>query len=77
MTNSLDLMFREPSKGDRLGSSIAQIYIKDHSTDEKGNILITPYCVSMREFEQEIDRLKQELETIKKKAKQKFTKKNK
>jgi len=74
MTYSLDLMFREPSKGDHPGSSIAQIYVTTHTSDEKGHIFITPHCVSMREFEEQIDRLKQELETIRKKANQKFKK---
>ena len=77
MTYSFDLMFREPSKGDLPGPSIAQIYVKTHASDEKGHIFITPHCVSMREFEGQIDRLKQELETLRKKANQKFSKKKK
>ena len=75
MTYSLDLLFLESSKGNLPGPSIAQIYIKTHTSDEKGHILITPNCVSMREFEEQIDRLKQELDALKKKANQKFTKK--
>lgn len=73
MTYSLDLIFNEPLKG-LPGSAIAQIYIKTHSRDDEGHILITPQCVSMRELEEQIECLKRELETIKKKAKQKFLK---
>lgn len=75
MTYSFDLLFRDPSKGDLPGPSIAQIYVKTHTSDKTGHIFITPYCVTMREFEEQIERLKRELETIKKKANQKFTKK--
>jgi hypothetical protein len=77
MTYSLDLLFREPSKGELPGPSIAQIYVKTHTSDEKGHIFITPHCVSMREFEEQIDRLKKELETLRKKANQKFSKQGK
>ena len=76
MTHSLDLMFHEPSRG-KPGVRIVQIYVKTNSRDEKGNILITRQCVSMREFEGQIDRLKQELDMIGKKARQKFAKKDK
>lgn len=74
MTYSLDLMFREPSKDDLSGPSIAQIYIKRYTSDEQGHIFITPNCVSMREIGAEIERLKQELETIKEQANQRFKK---
>ena len=74
MTHSLDLMFRKPSRHGLPGPRIAQIYLKSHSTDEKGHVLITPHCVSMTEFEGQIERLKSELEMIKKKATQEFGK---
>jgi hypothetical protein len=74
MTHSLDLTFHEPSRG-KPGARIAQIYVKAHSEDENGNILITPQCVSWREFEEQIDRLKEELDMIARKAKQKFANK--
>lgn len=77
MTYSLELLFREPAKGNLPGPRIAQIYVKTHTSDEKGHIFITPDCVSMREFEEQINCLNQELETIRKKAKQKFAKKGK
>ena len=76
MTYSLDLMFRKPSKGDLPDPSIAQVYVKTHSSDEKGHIFITPHCVSLREVEKQLERLKEELEIIRKKAKQKFAKKD-
>lgn len=77
MTHSLDLVFHEPAKGEIPGPRIAEIYVKTHSEDEKENILITPQCFSMTEFEVQIDRLKEELDMIAKKARQKFAKKDK
>lgn len=74
MTYSLDLLFLKPSKGELPGPPLAQIYVKTHTSDEKGYIFITPHCVSLREVEGEIGRLKEELEIIRKKAKQKFAK---
>ena len=56
---------------------IAEIYVKTHSTDEKGRILITPDCVSMTELEGEIEGLKVELEMIRKKGKREVGKQNK
>jgi len=77
MTYSLDLLFYDSSKAALPGSSIAQIYVKTHTSDKADHILITPYCHSITEFESQIDRLKQELDTIKKNAIQKYKKKNK
>ncbi|HDY87971.1 MAG TPA: hypothetical protein ENH82_07660 [bacterium] len=75
MTYSFELMLHKPSKGDPPWPSIAQIYVKTHTSDEKGHIFITPECVSMRELEEQIDRLQQELEIIRKKAIKKLSKK--
>jgi Fe-S-cluster containining protein len=72
MTHSLDLLFLKPLKGQLPGPPLAQIYIKTYTRDKKGYISITPHCVSLREVEGEINRLKEELEIIRKKAKQKF-----
>jgi hypothetical protein len=69
---SFDLIFLKPLKNELHGPVIAQIYVKAYSSDKKGHIFITPDCVSWREFEEQIDRLKKELEIIRKKAKQKF-----
>ena len=71
MTYSLDLRFRKPPKGHH-SRPLAQIYVKTHSSDENGYIFITPECVSLRNVEEQIDRLKKELETIRKKARRKF-----
>jgi hypothetical protein len=72
MTYLLDLLFRKPSKGQLAGPPIAQIYVKIHGRDEEGHVLVTPRCVSLKEIEEEIDRLKKELEVIRKKAKRNF-----
>ena len=74
MTHSLDLLFLKPLKGQLPGPPLAQICIKTYTCDKKGYIPITPQCVSLREVEREISRLKEELEIIRKKAKQKFAK---
>ena len=75
MTHRIDLIFSEPSSDELPGPRIAQIYVKSPLSDKKENVFITSQCVSMREFEGQIELLKQELETIRKKAKQKFAKK--
>lgn len=76
MTYSLDLEFRKPAKNDLPGPANAYIYVKTH-TSEKCQIFITPDCVTFSEFEEQIDRLKKEFEVIRRKAKQKFSKKDK
>jgi hypothetical protein len=72
--SSLDLMFRKPSKEQLPGPGIAHTYVRTYSGNKEGDIFITPDCFSMRELEEQIDRLKKELETIKKKAQQEFAK---
>ena len=74
MTYSFDVLFREPSKDDLSVESVAQIYVKARSSEDKDHVFITPRCISMSEFEHEIERLKQELDVLRKKAKQKFAK---
>lgn len=76
MTRSLDLEFGKPSKNDLPGPTNAYIYVKTYSC-EKDQIFITPDCVTLRELDEQIDRLKKELEEIRKKAKQKFSQKDK
>ena len=76
MTHSLDLLFLEPSRSDFSGPRVAQIFVKTHSSDKGENILITPQCVSMAQFEGEIQRLTRELERITEKAKLTFSKDN-
>jgi hypothetical protein len=55
-THSLDLDFRKPQK-EFPEPSIAQIYIKASSANEKGTRFITPQCVTFQEFDYEIKRL--------------------
>jgi len=70
--SSLDLMFCKPPKDQHRGQNIAHICVRSYSSNEKGDIFITPDCFSMMELEGQIDRLKKELETIKKKVQQEF-----
>ena len=74
MTYSLDVIFRKPSKGELSGHVMAHVYVKSHTRDKEGYVLITPDCVSLREIEEQINRLKEELEIIRTKAKEKFAK---
>ncbi|MEK0337104.1 MAG: hypothetical protein QQN41_06685, partial [Nitrosopumilus sp.] len=69
-----DLLFLRPSKEQRTGAPLANIYVKTHTRDKDGYIVITPDCVSLSVMETEIDRLISELEKIRKEAKQKFIK---
>ena len=73
MTYSFDLLCFEPSRREVAGT-FAQLYVKTHTGDKKGNILITPRCVSSAEVDEQIERLREELEIIRRKAKQKFVK---
>jgi RNA-binding protein YlmH len=72
MTYNFDLQFSEPSKDDLSGENVAQIYVKAYSTCEKNRVFITPQCFSMSEFEYEIERLKKELDNLRKKAQKNF-----
>ena len=53
MTYSLDLYFVKPDK-EFPGPPRANVYVKTHSKDKDGPILITPNCVSLIELEYEI-----------------------
>ncbi len=68
MTFSLGLLFRAHSKEELPGPPLAQIYVKNKTED----MFITSNCFSLKEIEAEIDRLKNELESIGRKAKRKF-----
>ena len=74
MTYSFDVLFRESSKENPPVGIFAQIYVKRNSSDKDGRILIAHDCASIGEFEELIERLKRELDDLKKKAKQKFAK---
>lgn len=67
MMNSLDLLFIKPNKKELI-SPIVKIYVKTFTRDKSDEVLITPNCVTLKELEYEIDRLKKELEYIRKKA---------
>ena len=74
-TYSLDLVFLSPyplKKDDLPGHAITEVFVKTHSRDEDGHLLITHECVSLRELEHEVNRLRQELDEIIKVAKRKF-----
>lgn len=72
-TYNLDLHFVDSQKERVPIGPIAQIYVKTHSIDKESMICISPRCVSLREIEYECDRLIKEIESIRKKAKRKFT----
>jgi len=82
MTHRLDLLFLPPLKEHLAGPPNALIYIKNpfhpiKKEFEKGRIFITNRCNSIEELEVEINFIKRELEIIRKKAKQKFAKRDK
>ena len=82
MTSSFDLLFLKRTKGMLAGPPLAKIFIKPYPSDinreyEGNHIFITRRCDSLMEVEEEIDRLKKELEIIRKKAKRKFNVANK
>lgn len=73
-THTFELLFLTPD----LGPDISHVYIKSsgsiHYADVSDELeLITSQCVSIREFEAEINRLKSELDEILNKARQKYT----
>jgi len=72
MTYSLDLDFVKPKKTDLPGPPRAHISVKSHTRDESGLIFITPECVTFEELDSQINRLQQELENIRKQAKEEF-----
>jgi len=72
MTYSLELKFTKPSKtGLPRFQYNAQIYIKTYTIQQNFKF-ITPECVTLKEFDYQINRLQKELEDIRKKAKKKF-----
>ena len=71
----LDLIFRASLDPKEPHSPIAHIYVKECTHDYKGHgdtILVSPECVTLREVEESIDSLSQDLEAIRKKARAKF-----
>lgn len=72
MISTLALDFIKPRKRPLPDSAHAKIYVKSSTQDKSGHILLTPDCVSIVEFEKEIDQLQKKLEDIRKKARKKF-----
>ncbi len=76
--STFGLIFLTPEPGDMPDRPRAHVYMTDSTPGEeydgvsKDLALITADCVSFQEFEAEIERLKRELDEIKKKAKKKY-----
>lgn len=74
MTYSLDWIFLDTP----LASPVAKIFIKTCTTYQYEGYseltFITPHCMSVREFDEQIDRLHRELEDIRKAVHAKFAK---
>lgn len=73
MISTLVLDFIKPRKKPLPDSAHAKIYLETCTRDKSGRVFVTPDCVSIVEFEKEIDLLQKELENIRKKARKKFT----
>lgn len=71
---NLDLNVMNPRQKEFPGPTIAQIYVKKYSKDDKGLVYITPQCVTLSELEAQCDRLVNEIESIRKIAKRKLGK---
>jgi len=69
-TYSLDLHFIADRKRTTPHSPMADICIKNHTGD--GLPLVTPRCVTIDQLEYQIDRLQEELEVIRRKARAYF-----
>jgi len=74
MTHSLELDLIKPDRKDLLYLPCARIYVKTHAEDKHkpSFLFITPKCFGINELESQIDRLHEELEDIKKKARRMF-----
>jgi hypothetical protein len=75
-TYTFDLEFHSPfplkDRGLPNGAT-ANISIKHLTVDEKGEPVVTPDCITMRELDSQIDRLKEELEQVRILASKKFS----
>ena len=72
MTWNLDLYFRSPKKDEHIFTPFGHIRVKRCLKDKQGRIFLTPDCLTKREIDEQVDRLIQELEDVRKKAKKKF-----
>lgn len=72
-TYRLDLEFLDNQRSDLPRNPIAYVYVKTFSKQTAdGPPLITTDCVTLREFEDQVNSLKLELDVILKKARVKF-----
>ena len=72
-THTLDLIFKDDRKSESPHPPRAFVCLKTVMQHvENGPYLLTPDCVSLTEFEFEIDRLHRELDVIRQKARAKF-----
>lgn len=69
---TLEIDFNKPEKGDPFNSPVAQIFVKSHTVNSRGNICLTPLSMSFTDFEEQITRLESELKELRNKAKQHF-----
>lgn len=74
MTYSFDLHMRTHGEGDVPFTPEAHIIVKQYNRDERDLILITPECENLAELEAEIDRLQEELEQLRTRARREFSK---
>lgn len=72
MTYRFDLRFISPKKGDPPFTPKCYLYVKHGGVDEKGAQAITPTDMTESEIDEQIDKLIDELETLRKKAKKKY-----
>ena len=72
MSYSLELDFVDHSQTEFPSPPVARVFIKTSTQDEDGFTYVTPNCVSASELDYQIDRLKKELEEIRKKAHRQF-----
>lgn len=73
MISTFTLDFIKPRKRPLPDSAHAKIYLETCTRDKSGRIFLTPDCVSIVEFEKEIDQLQKGLEKMRKRARKKFT----
>jgi hypothetical protein len=66
---NLDLKVMNPRQNEFPGPTIAQIYVKTYSKDDKGLVYITPQCVTFSEIDAQCDRLVNEIESIRRRSK--------
>ena len=73
-TYSLDLLFKGGEGSNSRGPTRSHVYVKSWTTRGDARPLLSSECLSLSELEGEIDRLKGELEEIRKKARHEYAK---